>query len=206
MRLLRRSVTCGQRYKAGAAAAALAFAGMVGMPLTASASQQPASVDTCAAGNVHANQSAYLHRAALAAGAGQRACAAGTTANHVTSVQDGECFDIVGRNITNNNTLLQGWTYFQNCTGTVACSARAELQEDSPTHPGNWVTIKEGPLEFGNCNTSASHSVVSIACSPNKGVNFFTYRTLGIVTIHWADAPVSTFDDTSDSITASTSC
>ncbi len=199
------------RTAVGLASTAVVLLLGLGLPATASAAQHSAPTLTCTRVPAHmvkvANLSssttfawkitpvsgttgarcpsavARLYRAAEQAYSAARSAAA-RTSSAAPSEAD-ECYNPVGIKWLSNYGVLQGYSYFKNCTGTLdpGCSVVADLQELSNTD-GSWFTIKEGPSKFGACNSS-TESVASIDCTHEA--NNYTYHTLAIISIFWAN-------------------
>ncbi len=78
---------------------------------------------------------------------------------------------------------LHGAAWTDSCNGALVCFQTAELQQESPTDPGTWFTIKEAAQTSG-C-IQADESKTNKDCHPQLVT--FTYRTLGIFVIYWDD-------------------
>jgi len=76
------------------------------------------------------------------------------------------------------------------------------LQQESPTDPGTWFTIKEAAKTEG-C-IKADRSKTNKDCHPQLVT--FTYRTLGIFVIFWDDGTHNTYHDPTDSLVIPESC
>jgi len=74
------------------------------------------------------------------------------------------------------------------CVGAAACSEFAQLQEESPTNPGNWFVVASGNRASG-CSPG-NGSIVVKRCTSTAHV-FHTYRTQGIFSVVWDDGQVT---------------
>lgn len=97
---------------------------------------------------------------------------------------------------------LHGEAWTDSCNGALVCYQTAELQQESPTDPGTWFTIKEGKQTSG-C-TKADDSDTNKDCHPQ--LNTYTYQTLGIFVIFWDDGTHNTYDDHTDPLVIPDSC
>jgi hypothetical protein len=114
-----------------------------------------------------------------------------------------ECYGTVGISPVTPSKVLVGYAYHHTCTGVRTCFQTADLQMRSPTDPDLWYTILDGKQTAG-CSTG-NESVTGKSCLTSS--EYYTYRTLGIMTIDWSDGTVTgPADDYSPSLTTKFLC